>query len=177
LLDGRSFYSSAFDFREYLLDQQGLALPRRNVFSLFDDSRSPSDQLVAIAEFLMRRAEELKMEGLRAQDLLIYYVGHGLFTRNDQAYCFALRFTNEINEGATSLRAGDLAGVIKENAAHLRRYLILDCCFAASVNKEFQSAALTAAHVQLTNAFPARGTALLCSSNAQEPSLAPQGLG
>ena len=176
LAEGRAFYISAADVKEYLCDSAGLALPRRNVLSLFDDSRSPSDQLVEVAGFLTRRSLELKAEGTRAGDLFIYYVGHGLFTRGDQAYCLAIRSTNEINEGATSIRASDLAGVIKENAAFLRRYLIFDCCFAASIHKEFQSGALSAARVQIAEEFPERGTALLCSSNAHEPSLAPRGL-
>jgi tetratricopeptide (TPR) repeat protein len=176
LAEGRAFYISAADLREYLCDQRGLALPRRNILSLFDDSRSPSEQLMEVASFLVRRDLELKNEGTRAEDLLIYYVGHGLFTRGDQAYCLAVRSTNQINEGATSIRAGDLAGVIKEKAAFLRRYLILDCCFAANIQKEFQSGALSAVRVQIANEFPERGTALLCSSNAHVPSLAPQGL-
>lgn len=176
LAEGRAFYISAADVKEYLCEDRGLALPRRNILSLFDDSRSPSDQLVEVAGFLTRRTLELKNEGKRVGDLLIYYVGHGLFTRGDQAYCLAVRSTNEINQGATSIRAGDLAGVIKDNAAFLRRYLILDCCFAASIHKEFQSGALAAARVQIANEFPERGTAILCSSNAHEPSLVPQGL-
>ena len=176
LADGRAFYISAADVIDYLRGESGLTLPRHNILSLFDDSRSPSDQLMEIAGFLTRHELELKSEGARAEDLLIYYVGHGMFTRGDQAYCLAIRSTNEINEGATSIRATDLASVIKENAAFLRRYLIFDCCFAASIYKEFQSGALSAARVQIAAEFPERGTALLCSSNAREPSLAPHGL-
>lgn len=176
LAQGRAFYISAADVVDYLRSEDGLGLPRRNLLSLFDDSRSPSDQLMDVASFLSRRDFEMKKEGARAEDLLIYYVGHGLFTRGDQAYCLAIRSTNEINEGATSIRAGDLAGVIKEHAAFLRRYLILDCCFSASIYREFQSGPLTAARVQITAELPERGTALLCSSNARDPSLAPHGL-
>src|SRR4051794_1489355 len=98
LAAGRAFYISADDVQAYLSDEGGMALPRRNILSLFDDSRSPSDQLVEVASFLVRRTLELKTEGVRAEDLLIYYVGHGLFTRGDQAYCLAVRSTNEINE-------------------------------------------------------------------------------
>ena len=176
LAEGRAFSISAADVKQYLIDEQGLGLARKNILTLFDDSRSPSDQLMEVATFLVRRGQELKAQGVTPEDLLIYYVGHGLFTKGDQAYCLAVRSTNEINEGATSIRASDLAGVIKENASFLRRYLILDCCFAASIHHEFQSGALTAATVQVANEFPKRGTALLCSSNAREPSLAPQGL-
>jgi uncharacterized membrane protein len=176
LAAGHAFSTSAADMREYLSDERGLCLPRRNILSLFDESRSPSEQLIEIGDFLERRTRDLKSEDSHPEDLLIYYVGHGLFTRGDQAYCLAVRSTNERNEGATSIRASDLAGVIKDNAAFMRRYLILDCCFAARIYREFQSGPLEAARVQLANELPERGTALLCSSNANEPALAPQGL-
>jgi hypothetical protein len=177
LLQGRFFYNSAFDLMEYLCDEKGMALPPENVLWLFDDTHSPSDQLVEIAEFLDNRESYLKSTGTRPDHLLIYYVGHGLFTRGaEQAYCLAVRSTNQINEGATSMRAAELAGVIKERAAFLKRYLILDCCFAASMYKEFQSGPLTVARVQLNKEFPQRGTALMCSSNALEPARAPRGL-
>jgi hypothetical protein len=162
---------------EYLEDAKGMGLPSENILWLFDDSESPSEQLVEIAEFLTRRDAQLKTVGTRAEDLLIYYVGHGLFTRGaEQAYCLAVRNTNLINEGATSMRAAELAGVVKENAAFMRRYLILDCCFAASIYREFQSGPLTAASVQIRREFPERGTAVMCSSNAYEPARAPLGL-
>lgn len=177
LLESRSFYNSAYEIKRYLGDAQGMALPRENILSLFDDTRSSSDQLEEIAEFLGRRDTYLRNTDAAPEQLLIYYVGHGLFTRGaDQAYCLAVRNTNQNNEGPTSLRAADLATVVKENARHLKRYLVLDCCFAASIQKEFQSGALTAVRVQINREFPERGTALMCSSNAYEPSRAPQGL-
>jgi hypothetical protein len=177
LHQGPSFYNSAAGLMEYLEDAKGMGLPSENILWLFDDSESPSEQLVEIAEFLTRRDAQLKTVGTRAEDLLIYYVGHGLFTRGaEQAYCLALRNTNLINEGATSMRAAELAGVVKENAAFMRRYLILDCCFAASIYREFQSGPLTAASVQIKKEFPERGTAVMCSSNAYEPARAPLGL-
>jgi photosystem II stability/assembly factor-like uncharacterized protein len=177
LAGGRAFLNSAIDMEEYLTDEHGLGLSPRNILSLFDDSRSPSEQLIEVARFLEVKTQDLKNQGSRAEDLLIYYVGHGLFTRGDAAYCLAIRCTNEIDEGATSIRAGQLAGIIMRNAAFMRRYLILDCCFAASIHKEFQSGALSAARVQIEKEFPAKlGTALLCSSSAREVSLAPQGL-
>src|SRR5271157_1673988 len=137
LAEGRAFYISASDMKDYLSQEAGLGIPKRNILSLFDDSHSPTDQLMEIAKFLSRRSLELKNEDSRAEDLLIYYVGHGLFTRADLTYCLAVRATNEINEGASSIRSNDLASVIKEHAAFLRRYLILDCCFSASIYKEF----------------------------------------
>lgn len=176
LAESRAFYISAADVKDYIGQESGLAIPRRNIVSLFDDSRSPADQLTEIAKFLSRRPGELRTEGCEVDALLVYYVGHGLFNRSDQKYCLAVRSTNEINEGATSIRASDLASVIREHAAFVRRYLILDCCFSASIYQEFQSAPLNAVRTQIKYEFPLRGTALLCSSSARDASLAPAGL-
>ena len=172
LAAGASFYKSAVDFFEYLVNPQGLQLPKENVLWLFDDSRSPGDQLNNMADFIRTKCSELRAAGLDAKDLFVYYVGHGLFTDN-QDYCLAVRETNPDNVSISSIRANDLAGVVKKEARFLRRYLIFDCCFAASLYKEYQSAPLQAAHVKLMEELPHRGTALLCSSNAHDASLAP----
>ncbi len=177
LLQGKFFYNSAADLEEYLADENGFGLNRQNILSLFDDSRAPSEQLIKIAEFLSRRSLQMKSEGLPPEDLLIYYVGHGSFTSGgDQAYCLAVRSTSQIDEGATSIRAADLAGVVKRNAAFMRRYLIIDSCFAGSIFKEFQSGPVTAVKVQLKRELPERGTALLCAASPDRPARAPQGL-
>jgi hypothetical protein len=174
LASGRPFYNSAADLRDYF--KSGLGIPEQNVNWLFDDSHSPTDQLEDIAAFITKRTQELKNEHRPAQDLLVYYVGHGLFERSGQAYCLAVRSTNENSEGASSIRAGDLATVIKENAAFLRRFLIFDCCFSATLYKEFQSGPLQVAGAKLREELPVRGTALLCSSNARDASLVPEEL-
>src|SRR5882724_7351135 len=82
-----AFYNSASGFRDYLLQTWGL--PVGNVAWLFDDNRSPGDQLEEIADFLVLKSHELRESGFPPQDLIIFYVGHGLFSRADRAYCFA----------------------------------------------------------------------------------------
>jgi hypothetical protein len=176
LADGRAFTLSAADVKRYFQDEKGLALPRGNVFSLFDDTRSPSDQLMELTHFLKRRIAELKDAGTPPTQLLIYYVGHGLFTRGDRAYCLAVRSTHQANEGATSFRAQDLVETVRGSATHLRNYWILDCCFAGKIVGQFQSSVLTAVREQILGDEANRGAAVLCSSNSREPSLAPPGL-
>jgi formylglycine-generating enzyme required for sulfatase activity len=175
LAQGRAFSNSAQDFFEYLTAPDGLALPHHNVNWRFDDNRSPSDQLREIGDFLENRSADLKNKGTPPQDLIVYYVGHGLFWGPDYAYCLALRATDERSEGLTSIRVSDLAAIIKEHARVLRRFLILDCCFSGAAYKEFQAGPLHAARVKLLDELPQRGTALLCSASAQDPSLAPEG--
>jgi hypothetical protein len=176
LAAGRAFYNSAFDLREYFTDKDCLGVPPQNIRWLFDDSRSPTDQLEDIAAFLQKRISELKHGEDQARDFILYYVGHGLFERGGQAYCLAVRSTNENNEGPTSIRAHDLAAVLMDNASFLRKFLILDCCFSSAAYKEFQSGPLHVARAKLQEELPLRGTSLLCSSSAQDASLAPSKL-
>src|ERR1700733_13902242 len=78
LAQGKAFYISAQDFQEYLTDSDGLSVPSANIYSLFDDSRSASDQLREIGDFIESRSADLKNLEAPPQDLICYYVGHGL---------------------------------------------------------------------------------------------------
>lgn len=70
----------------------------------------------------------------------------------------------------------DLAAALKEVARGLRRYLILDCCFAAAAVGEFQSGSATQVVREKTlDAFPTKGTALLCAASSKDPARAPHG--
>src|SRR5262249_34920235 len=85
----------------------------------------------------------------------------------------------ENNEAFSSIRGADLAAVVKEYARFLRRFLIFDCCFSAAIYKEFQfqTPPLTVARAQVIRELPLKGTSLLCSSNADDPSLVSARLG
>lgn len=171
---GQQFYNSAQDFLEYLTASDGLGLPAGNVnWSLFDDSRSPGDQLRQVRDFLEKRSSHLRQKGTPAQDLIVSYVGHGLFAGPD--YCLAVRGTEEGSESFTSIRVRDLAAALKEHARFLRKFLIFDCCFSAQAYKEFQSAPITVARLKVLEELPRRGTTLLCSSSANDASVAPEG--
>jgi hypothetical protein len=107
-------------------------------------------------------------------DLIVYYTGHGGFTGPDQAYFLAGRRTKSGSEGASSIRYVDLAASIRRHAAGLRKYLILDCCFAASAAR-FQSNLNDFVVSRVEDELPPAGTALLCSSAAKFVSIAPEG--
>jgi tetratricopeptide (TPR) repeat protein len=176
LAQGAAFEASGRDFRDYLLAQEGLGLPRENVSWLFDDSRSAADQLTALGDFLERRCLELKAGGTPAADLIVYYVGHGLFCGPERTYHFAIRATDERREGVTSLRVGELAQTLNDRARFLRKFLLLDCCFSGAAYKEFQSGPLQLGRQQILSELPSRGTALLCAASARDAALAPAGL-
>jgi chaperonin GroEL len=177
LARGPAFYNSSQQFGQYLTDTMGL--PYENVASFFDEGRSAGDQLRDIRDFLERRAAELKNAGTPPRDLIVHYVGHGLFSGSDSDYCLAVRATDEQNEGYTSIRMRDLAAVIRNSATFLRKYLILDCCFSGAAYAQFQSGPLSVVQVKvrdlLDDESPQRGTSLLCSASAKDPSVAPKG--
>ena len=160
--------SSARDFETYLRSR--LNLESSNILNLFDSDDSSSQQLEQIDEWLRRAVKEG-----RANDLLVYYTGHGAFAGGDQSYILIVRRTKAGLEGATSIRYSDLALCLKQQAPRARRYLILDCCFAASAVPKHQSSLNQALVRKVEDELPPSGTAVLCSSSAKLVSIAPKG--
>ncbi|HKW02424.1 MAG TPA: CHAT domain-containing protein [Vicinamibacterales bacterium] len=176
LAQGPAFRASADDFIKYLRDPDGFALQDENLLVLFDATESAAPQLKRMRGFLTARAEELKKAGTEMRDLLFYYVGHGGLTPSNDYY-LAIKETTDGLEGPSSIHMNDLATMIRDNTGgKIRKYLILDCCFAARAFKEFQS---TAKDVMLAKTgeilTPSTGTTMLCSSSAQKTSTAPEG--
>jgi hypothetical protein len=172
-----AFLNSANALGEYLLDSDGFGLPTENLLSLFDTTEAPSDLLGKIGDFLARSAD--RPEERRARDLVVYYVGHGGFS-DDNEYFLAIRATRKDGKWFTSIQIKALAQTLKEHGRHLRKYLILDCCFSAAAYTAFQSGPLPAALQKTKGEFegleaPGRGTALLCASGPRDPAKAPPG--
>jgi len=103
--------NSAKDFERYLRSSLGIA--RNNIINLFDSEAAASDQLDQIEDWLARSTSR-SSDG-SPTDLMVYYTGHGGFTRNDQSYFLAVHRTREGSEGATSIRYVDLASSIKRH--------------------------------------------------------------
>lgn len=173
---GAAFLASATDFGAFLKASRGFGLPKENVLNLFDARQSPDDIDASIAEFLVSRQMQLSNFGTPARDLIVFYVGHGDFTPGDQKYFLAVRTTRQGSPGPSSIRMTDLASTLMQHAKNVRRYLILDCCFAAAAFQEFQGTGVGAATRRKTLAeFPQRGTALLCACSSRDVALAPKG--
>jgi hypothetical protein len=171
-----SFETSARRFREYLTRDEGLGLAGSNVLDLFDTNSSPDQIQVEIADFLSERRVALESQGAKPRDLIFYYVGHGSFSNPDQQYILAVRATRKNFEGVSSVKIIDLGTTLTEAAFDLRRYLILDCCFAAAAVKSLQAPVTDIVHQKTIAAFPASGTTLLCASDAHDAAEAPPDL-
>jgi hypothetical protein len=185
-----SFRRSALELMDYLLGRHGLNLSRRNVKIFFDTFEDVPEILRQIRNFIRERRKELDALGNPVTDLIIYYIGHGGITFDTNAFFLAIRSTHEDDPLATSITAESLGRLIREGAAGLRTYLVLDCCFAASATKVFMSAPLEVVGVQLRDKLPPQGdsvavesgrwpeygVALLCASGSSEPAKAPPDL-
>lgn len=160
-----AFKASAEAFKRYLQADSGvgLGLGPEDVLDLFDDPRATSDIDAAVVQFLAQRSKRGDL------DILVYYTGHGVFIGNSMDFAFALQFTKNPATAFNTYRVVDLASTLKEHARYARRIVILDCCFSAAAFAAFQAAPLSAAIVQMDDAFVRRGTAILCASPRDRP--------
>lgn len=178
-----AFARSASRVSEYFLYSGQFGFRRENWLDLFDRKQSsPYEVDQAISTFLQDRISMMKEEGTPASDLLFYYIGHGMFALGpDQAYHLAIRSTKTGSIRSSAIAMAALAETLKTNARHLRRFVILDCCFAAESCKYMMQAEIDQTALKQTISafeekstaigFPRKGTALLCSSGQKEASL------
>ncbi len=165
-----AFKVSATWFRKYLRASDAFGLPDDNLLWLFDDPRTFAEIDGEVAKFLAAHAPS-------SRDLVVYYVGHGGFVGQRGDYFLALRSTREDGEASSGYLMSALAATVKRFAPRLRRFLILDACFAAHAAGTFLAAGApeAAAARQTLDEFPRRGTSLLCASGAKTPARAPRG--
>jgi photosystem II stability/assembly factor-like uncharacterized protein/CheY-like chemotaxis protein len=170
LAQGAAFSGSAQHFLEYVLSPTGLALPRENVNYLFDDNRAPADQLRDTSDFLDRRCREIAKKGTSASDLIVYYVGNGLFCGSGQALHLATRMTDPARDGLTSMPAAQLLQAISAGSAgSLRKFLVLDCVYSSAAHHEPAWGPAELASRKILEILPPRGAAVLSSALLHDP--------
>jgi DNA-binding beta-propeller fold protein YncE len=171
-----AFKRSAEKIKNYLLSPAHLALPQRYLLDLFDDDRSGPHQVVDVGRWINQQIHAAKESGTEILDLFLYYIGHGSFLDVTQDYYLLVRCTDREYARETGILVSGLADCLRRQARHLRRFVILDCCYAGAAGKIFQSSRLDAAVAQTKQVMPRRGTVLLCSSSGERPSfVAPDG--
>lgn len=172
----RAFVHAAQGFKDYLLNPGGLGLPAANLLDQFDSQVSSSEQLELLGSFLEERRQALRAANQVVRDVLVYFVGHGGFAGPSADFYLVLHRTNASSLRASGMAIDALAEVLREKARQMRRYLFLDCCFAAAAFRSFQGGpdqtaitkTLHAFYVQArSSGFPRKGTALLCPRHAQ----------
>jgi hypothetical protein len=163
--------NSAKDFTDYL--RSTLLLPEENILSLFDSPLAASEQLVQIEEWLASIPGP--QAAVSTSDLIVYYTGHGGISPYDQSYFLAVNRTKKNSEAATSIRYNDLNASLKRHATRARKFIILDCCFAAASILGIQADVRMLVSKRIEDELPSSGTAVLCSSPARLVSIAPPG--
>jgi hypothetical protein len=72
----------------------------------------------------------------RISDLFVYYVGHGKLGKYNDRYYLAIPTTLEYDPYSHSITLYALSAILETYAKGLRRFLILDSCFAAAALPE-----------------------------------------
>ena len=173
-----AFANVARDWRGYLLNPQQFGLPEENFLDLFDTEQGPEKIDRAIRHFLARRTSAMRQADKAPRDLLFYFVGHGGFAGRNSEYYLAVRCTSSENPGVSGIRIESLATTLTDMARYLRRFIILDCCYAAAAFNWFQAEGPAYEAVRQTvDVFKekaktvGKGTSLLCSSGKKVASL------
>jgi len=143
----------------------GLALAPGQVLDLFDDGMDPTGQLLRIGDFLSATAGT-------SRDLLLYYVGHGGFHRDE--YYLGVQCTQHDREFITTIESRKLAEVIRRGFGRKRVYVILDSCFAASAAVDWQGNEIEAAVRKMAQPLPRQGTAFLAAASKYDVTRAPR---
>jgi hypothetical protein len=164
-----AFANSARAIRDYVISDNGLALKTDDVLDLFDDERDASSQISVLARFLKRRLAEHEADGAPITDLFIYYTGHGAFHHANNEYFLLVRNSESGLEYTTGLQIRYLSDCLSLLAPFIRKFIVLDCCFAAAAGAIFQSVPADIAR-QAIETLPSRGTLLFCSSSPRVPS-------
>lgn len=163
LSSSEAFFNAAASISTYFLSDAGFQMPLENFFTFFDSSYDPSTLDDQITTSIQRRMLQLKAAGTPAEDLVVYYVGHGSFDEHHKYY-LALKSTRKENQSISSLRVNSMMITLNNIGRDLRKYIIIDACFAAEAAAYTQSRIDEAVGRQL-RLLPQRGVAFLCSSS------------
>lgn len=141
-----------------------------SVLDLFDSELAVSGLMDKVEHFLRLHRS--------ITDLVIYYCGHGGFTKASDFY-LALRPMRKGRESSEGLGLRQLRSDLDDWLSGRRVYLVLDCCFAgaAFAQSQWMSGGDTATVIanQVFESFPRTGTALLAAAPASAAAKAFEG--
>lgn len=165
----KAFEHAAHKLEKYFLTAFGL--PKENLLWLFDTPLNARDIDKEICKHLD------KFGGV-ARDVFVYYTGHGRPIDDRSSLYLAIRDTQAHDPEGSSLSFKSLARTLKAKARHLRRFYILDCCFAALGQSTLQGASVfdelckrTLKDIEVDLEIPSQGYAGLFSSGKEEMSV------
>lgn len=158
-----------------------LHCPSEQVLDLFDADKSPAAQLEEIHLFIDQFSKKTAVaNGFTIRNLIIYYVGHGLILGSEGEFGLAVNYTKSSLLLPTCIVMSHFSETIKSPARYMRKFLIIDCCFAGKMVVDWLpgDSASTLAEIvrrstvdefgsaeKKTAENPRRGTAVLCAAD------------
>lgn len=165
--------------KRYMIKELGLK-DGVTLLDLFNSDASNTLLDQKIREFLIGQSKD---NNPTFSDLILYYVGHGDVTTQDQRFQVILRSTNLDQKDYTGYQIRLMAETLKKHAYKVRKYIILDCCYARAALPDFLLQAGDAiedivpqkihqeARVQL---LKDTGTVLLCAAGEDQWGFVPE---
>lgn len=169
LTASEAFRNADQAFSEYMLSPEGFNVPFKNFFSFFDSEYEPDRLDVAITSLIEQTYLQLKQAGTPARNLIIHYVGHGIFDEH-HTYSLALRSTREKNRSFSALRLNAFITTINSLSVDLRKFIIIDACFSGEALRYAQSSSIEETLKREIDKARNIGTAYFCSSSADRVS-------
>jgi len=167
-----AFGPSSRSLSGILMDADGGIVGAADHLDLFDDDRSWPDQLLAARTWLRGRLEDGRATGKPAENVIVHYVGHGWFKPNSDDHLLTINHTDRDDKAATSAALSGLNDMLKREARPLRRYYLLDACFAAASVRDLMAdhgEVIERQVGQILRVWPeevaTRGVAALCSAD------------
>jgi hypothetical protein len=168
----KAFGPSSRSLSGILMDADGGIVGAADHLDLFDDDRSWPDQLLVARTWLRERLNYGKMTGRPAENIVVHYVGHGWFKPNSDDHLLTINHTDRDDKAATSAALGALNDMLKREARSLRRFYLLDACFAAASVRDLMAdhgEVIERQVGQILRVWPeevaTRGVAALCSAD------------
>lgn len=179
-LDNSSLYTSAMALKDYFLQTAELDAEPRYLLDLFNSRANNTQQMQLMGDHLEKFSADAEDY---IQNIFIIYLGHGLPQADTTTLSIAA--TSKKAPSLTALKVQDLADEVKKLAAWSRRFVILDCCYAAGALKPWLDAdgglaktteqAFEHHETREERENPRRGTTVLCASDKYSRAMAPIG--
>jgi hypothetical protein len=171
----KTFANSYSAIKKYFLNSKAFHLETTdNLLDLFNSSDNATETLNKIEDWLQERLP--KSRNGSVTDLIVYYVGHGGIKENSDAYYLAIRSSRNNRLYATSLPIEFLWEVIQKNARSIRKYFILDACFAGraknvqgfDIAEDMKKIKQANDNIIKQEESPRWGASFLCATSAKE---------
>ncbi len=178
----RSFVESHDALQRYFMQPGDSPLVADgDCLDLFDSTLAWSDQAGELADWLKDKMRVRKAEESSPSDLIVHYVGHGGLKEDNTDYCLAIRTTRDDDRFYSSIIFESLWRTVRNASEALRRYLIIDACFAGRAVQHLQAPINEAIKARIEGLIemdrlalpvPNTGTVALCSSSSSVTSSA-----